>query len=304
MRLRCCTSRSTPSERTGSAAAGRAAAASPGSGSAAAAAAANTAATAAAAATDVDALEAPAPAFTPPAHCCRTRPACRRRPRWPRAPLWARPCGQLHLALGRVSLEKVHLVEHHGQVVGQDLSDHLALGRVRLHALGPVHHQQHAVDDLRPADDGADQARPGRSTSVNWSSLGLCCGGGCCGGCCCRSSSARTCAGIGTLKAEKARSSVMPRALLCGCLSNAAVLSTCESARISDVLPESACPNTPTLTSRGVGGGCCGCWCATCGGCGLRPPSLPEPATSSLRAAAAQVPPPPALVARVAGACI
>lgn len=50
------------------------------------------------------------------------------------------------------------------------------------------------------------------------------------------------------MKAENPRSRVMPRALLCGCLSKAAVDSSVLKARTSDVFPESTCPNIPTFT--------------------------------------------------------
>ena len=52
------------------------------------------------------------------------------------------------------------------------------------------------------------------------------------------------------MKDEKPRSRVMPRSLDCGCLSKAAVEPVVESARASDVLPESTCPRTPTLILR------------------------------------------------------
>jgi hypothetical protein len=56
------------------------------------------------------------------------------------------------------------------------------------------------------------------------------------------------CGGSGALKEEKPRSSVMPRAALCGCLSSAAVDSVVLSARARLVLPLSTCPRMPTLT--------------------------------------------------------
>jgi hypothetical protein len=46
-------------------------------------------------------------------------------------------------------------------------------------------------------------------------------------------------------KAEKPRSNVMPRSLLWGFLSSAAVLVTLLSVFASEVFPESICPSTP-----------------------------------------------------------
>lgn len=72
---------------------------------------------------------------------------------------------------------------------------------------------------------------------------------------------------------EKPRSTVMPRRLLSGCLSSAAVLRQVDSARTRLVLPASTWPNTPTFTlaTRPVLAmvlqcgamqpeGCCGCY--------------------------------------------
>mmetsp|Transcript_21431 Transcript_21431/g.81674 ORF Transcript_21431/g.81674 Transcript_21431/m.81674 type:complete len:268 (+) Transcript_21431:484-1287(+) len=58
------------------------------------------------------------------------------------------------------------------------------------------------------------------------------------------------CSGAGSAKAEKPRSIVMPRCRDCGCLSSAAVESTCDRARTRLVLPLSTWPMTPTLMFR------------------------------------------------------
>ena len=76
------------------------------------------------------------------------------------------------------------------------------------------------------------EAWPGQSTSVI----------------CMRSyGSCARCAGMSMMNDEKPRSSVMPRSLDCGCLSKAAVEPIVERARVSEVLPESTWPSTPTL---------------------------------------------------------
>ena len=50
------------------------------------------------------------------------------------------------------------------------------------------------------------------------------------------------------MKDEKPKSTVIPRLLLSGCLSNAAVLKHVDSARTRLVFPASTCPSTPTFT--------------------------------------------------------
>lgn len=78
------------------------------------------------------------------------------------------------------------------------------------------------------------------------------------------------------MKAENPKSNVIPRSLLCGCLSNAAVEATLLIARAipisqgfpysapKEVFPLSICPNKPTLTLNTL----------------LLPPALPGPPPS------------------------
>ena len=56
------------------------------------------------------------------------------------------------------------------------------------------------------------------------------------------------------MKAEKPRSSVMPRSFDYGFLSIDAVEVTVLSARQSEVFPESMCPKTPTLMFSSLAG--------------------------------------------------
>lgn len=82
------------------------------------------------------------------------------------------------------------------------------------------------------------EACPGQSTNVNCSSPGP----------------GPSCGGSAVRRQEKPRSSVMPRARLCGARSKAAVEPVVLSARARAVLPLSMWPNTPTFTLRTRGG--------------------------------------------------
>lgn len=50
-----------------------------------------------------------------------------------------------------------YLVEHHHHGCSTELPNHQAFGGLCLDALGDIHDEQHDVDDLRAADDGADE---------------------------------------------------------------------------------------------------------------------------------------------------
>ncbi len=54
---------------------------------------------------------------------------------------------------------EVNLVEHYNHIVCQDLANHEALGGLRLDALVDVNDEEHDVDDLCAANDGANQRR-------------------------------------------------------------------------------------------------------------------------------------------------
>lgn len=54
---------------------------------------------------------------------------------------------------------EVDLVEHYNHIVRQNLANHEALGGLRLDALVDVNDEKHDVDDLRAANDGANQRR-------------------------------------------------------------------------------------------------------------------------------------------------
>ncbi len=157
------------------------------------------------------------------------------------------------------------------------------LATPRARTLGDVNDEQHHVDDLHAADDGPDQRRVAGAVDERELQLvvrqvlevrrqrhlrrrrrrgrGRGCGG--------PGAAAQAAlpprprrgwqghrpAGARTMKEEKPRSSVMPRSLLCGCLSSAAVDSVVDSAATSAVLPESTWPSTPTLMLRMRGAG-------------------------------------------------
>mmetsp|Transcript_42690 Transcript_42690/g.71239 ORF Transcript_42690/g.71239 Transcript_42690/m.71239 type:complete len:370 (+) Transcript_42690:70-1179(+) len=83
-------------------------------------------------------------------------------------------------------------------------------------------------------------ACPGQSTSVNWRKSLF--------------SDAFKSSGVGTVKPENPKSSVIPRSALCGCLSSEAVDSIVLSARARLVFPLSTCPRMPTFTLKVDGG--------------------------------------------------
>ena len=89
-----------------------------------------------------------------------------------------------HLVDGRLAAvlgQQVHLVEGHNELVACDLANHKTLGGLRLDAwgreltwnrgalertFGDIDHQQHDVDDLRAANNGADEGGVARAADT------------------------------------------------------------------------------------------------------------------------------------------